>query len=133
MRHAREVAWYLFFALVFGIVIANFASAQDMPHHSTFSQPSSPNFDQLTIENGDVEGTALLTYGNDAGLSSDAGSFALTAPNGISVQVIIKINVDDEGRERITVLTGDEYAAWPVEADVSDGDEGTIQITRPFS
>lgn len=132
MKHAIEIAWMLAFAALFSFWAWS-ASAQDFPGHGGFHQPDRPNFDRLSIEDGPFEGTAIVIYGNDTGKSSDAGTFTLTAPNGITVQVIIKINVDDDGRERITVLTGDEHTAWPVEADVSDGEDVVIQIMRPFS
>lgn len=91
-----------------------------------------PRFDTLAIENGLTDNTALLTYRNDESMGSDSGTFYRTSPNGIRVEVIIEINVDDQQRERVTVIAPDGYVAWPVEADVLDGDEVVIQIGPPM-
>ena len=101
------------------------AIAQDHPQ-------TSPRFDTLVIEDGHVENTAVVTYANSEAMASDGGWYTLVSDNGVTVEVFIEINAV-EGKERITVYTGDEHAAYPVEADVDDGDELHIQISRPFS
>jgi hypothetical protein len=116
------------------LFIAVPAYAQDYPSYSSPSTPlAAPRFDRITIEDADVPGTAFLKYENTANQASDGGWFTVTSDEGIEVSVFIEINADAEGRERITVVPDDEYAAFPVEADVQDGEEVVIQITRPFS
>ena len=106
--------------------LASGAWAQNWPAYESVT-------DELTIEDGPTENTAVVTYRNSQAMSSNSGEFVLTAPNGVTVTATITINVDEHASERITIDAGDEHTAWPVEADVRDGDEVTIQIIRPMS
>lgn len=118
---------FIFFAALAVLWISVIAvSAQDYP------APTSPRFDVLMIEDGHIDGTALVTFGNDASMGSDGGWFDLTADNGIAVRVFIEVNVADGNAERITVYPPDNLMAWPVEADVEDGDEVVITISPPM-
>ena len=69
-----------------------------------------------------------MTYYNSAEQCSGGLNQVVTTPGGITVRVIIDVNVDDfAAKERITVLPQTEgYFAFPPSEDLRDGE--TVEI-----
>ena len=115
----------LLLAFLFTLATAWAVSAQPYPAGTPFST------DRLEMQDGEIRNTAVVIYENSGSMTSEAGRHELTAPNGIVVACFIEINATDTA-ERITCIAPDGFMAYPVEADVMDGDEVTILIAPPL-
>ena len=78
--------------------------------------------DALYIEDDGPE-KAIVTYYNSVESCSVPLTLTLTAPNGISVDVVITVGVDDQDREMIELYpTSGQFMSFPPDGKLLDGE-----------
>ena len=106
-------------ALILSLALAGPAAAQGFP----LTPGGCIVQDRLEIRDAG-EGRAIVTYHNSAEQCSSGANKVLTSPNGISVRVIVTVNVDENAQKEGIVLIPQDptFFSLPPEGELKDGD-----------
>lgn len=123
------IVWILIQGIFISLLVYDGNAEPKLPHVASCLIQ-----DWVTIEDDGPE-MAIVTYYNSADNCSSPGSWTITAPNGISVKVVVELGgLETVYRENVLILPEDTWMmSFPPEEDIVDGETKTFRIMGGMS